>query len=44
MCDPVKGELTDSELLDDKLNFDIDNFNRVVLEEIANYIASKGAA
>ena len=51
-CDPVTGELTDSELLDDELNFDIDNFNRqvvnenfnrVVLEEIANYIDPNGA-
>jgi len=48
----VTGELTDSELLDDELNFDIDNFNRqvvnenfnrVVLEEIANYIDPNGA-
>ena len=46
-CDPVTGELTNSELIDDELNFDIDNFNRqvvnenfnhVVLEEIAKYI------
>ena len=46
-CDPLTGELTNSELLDDELNFDIDNFNRqvvnenfnrVVLEEIAKYI------
>lgn len=51
-CDPVTGELTKSELLDDELNFDIDNFNRqvvnenfnrVVLEEIAAYINPEGA-
>ena len=51
-CDPVTGELTNSELLDDELNFDIDNFNRqvvnenfncVVLEEIAAYINPEGA-
>lgn len=47
-CDPLTGEITNSELLDDELNFDVDNFNRkvvnenfnrVVLEEIAKYIA-----
>lgn len=46
-CDSITGELTESELLDDELDFDIDNFNRqavnenfnrVVLEEISNYI------
>ena len=46
-CDPLTGEITNSELLDDELNFDVDNFNRkvvnenfnrVVLEEIAKYI------
>lgn len=51
-CDPVAGELTNSELLDDELNFDIDNFNRqvvnenfnrVVLEEIAADINPEGA-
>ena len=51
-CDPVTGELTNSELLDDELNFDIDNFNRqvvnenfnrVVLEEIAADINPEGA-
>lgn len=51
-CDPVTGELTNSELLDDELDFDIDNFNRqvvnenfnrVVLEEIAAYINPEGA-
>lgn len=45
--DPVTGELTNSELLDDELDFDIDdfnkrvvseNFNRAVLEEIARGI------
>ena len=47
-CDPLTDEITNSELLDDELNFDVDNFNRkvvnenfnrVVLEEIAKYIA-----
>ena len=47
-CDSLTGEITNSELLDDELNFDVDNFNRkvvnenfnrVVLEEIAKYIA-----
>ena len=51
-CDPVTGELTNSELLDDELDFDVDNFNRqvvnenfnrVVLEEIAAYINPEGA-
>ena len=51
-CDPVTGELTNSELLDDELNFNIDNFNRqvvnenfnrVVLEEIAADINPEGA-
>ena len=51
-CDPVTGELINSELLDDELNFDIDNFNRqvvnenfnrVVLEEIAADINPEGA-
>ena len=50
-CDTVTGELTNSELLDDELDFDIDNFNRqvvnenfnhVVLEEIANFINPEG--
>ena len=45
--DPSTGEITNSELLEDELNFDIDNFNkqvvnenfnRVVLEEIAKDI------
>ena len=45
--DPVTGEITNSELLDDELDFDIDsfnrqviteNFNRTVLEEIAREI------
>ena len=49
--DPVTGEITNSELLDDELNFDVDNFNRqvvnenfnrVVLKEIANYIDPNG--
>ena len=51
ICDPVTGEITNSELLDDELNFDVDNFNRqvvnenfnrVVLAEIANYIDPNG--
>jgi len=51
-CNPVTSELTDSELLADELNFDIDNFNRqvvnenfnrVVLEEIAADINLEGA-
>jgi len=29
--DPVTGEITNSELLDDELNFDIDQFNRQVI-------------
>lgn len=45
--DPVTGEITNSELLEDELDFDIDsfnrqviteNFNRVVLEEISRDI------
>ena len=45
--DPITGEITNSELLDDELDFDIDafnrqviteNFNRAVLEEIARDI------
>lgn len=45
--DPVTGELTNSELLDDELDFDVEdfnrkviteNFNRTVLEEIAREI------
>lgn len=45
--DPVTGELTNSELLEDELNFDVEdfnkkvvneNFNRAVLEEIAKNI------
>ena len=45
--DPVTGEVTNSELLEDELNFDIEsfnrkvvneNFNRAVLEEIARII------
>ena len=50
-CDSVTGELINSELLEDELSFDIDNFNRqvvndnfnrVVLEEISNYINPEG--
>lgn len=49
--DPLTGEITNSELLDDELNFEVDNFNRqvvnenfnrVVLKEIANYIDPNG--
>lgn len=45
--DPITGEITNSELLDDELDFDVeafnkqvitDSFNRAVLEEIAKYI------
>ncbi|MBO4852390.1 MAG: type I restriction-modification system endonuclease [Schwartzia sp.] len=45
--DPVTGEVTNSELIEDELDFDVenfnrqvvnDNFNRVVLEEIARDI------
>ena len=45
--DPATGEITNSELLEDELNFDVENFNRqivnenfnrVVLEEIAKDI------
>lgn len=51
VCDPLTGEITNSELLDDELNFEVDNFNRqvvnenfnrVVLKEIANYINPNG--
>ena len=47
LYNPVTGEITNSELLDDELDFDVEkfnrqvvneNFNRVVLEEIANDI------
>lgn len=50
-CDSVTGELTNSELLADELNFDIDNFNRqvvnenfnrVVLEELVDYLNPEG--
>ena len=49
-CDTATGELV-SELLADELDFDIDNFNRqvvnenfnrVVLEEISNYLTPEG--
>ncbi len=51
MCDTATGELV-SELLADELDFDIDNFNRqvvnenfnrVVLKEISNYIDPEGS-
>lgn len=34
--DPVTGEITNSELLDDELDFDIENFNRQVITEPFN--------
>ncbi|MBQ9721794.1 MAG: type I restriction-modification system endonuclease, partial [Oscillospiraceae bacterium] len=34
--DPVTGEVTNSELLDDELDFDIDSFNRQVVTESFN--------
>lgn len=34
--DPVTGELTNSELLDDELNFDVDQFNQKVITEPFN--------
>ena len=34
--DPVTGEITNSELLDDELDFDIENFNRKVITENFN--------
>lgn len=34
--DPVTGEITNSELLDDELDFDIDKFNRQVITEPFN--------
>ena len=34
--DPVTGEITNSELLDDELNFDIEKFNRQVITEPFN--------
>ena len=34
--DPVTGEITNSELLDDELDFDIDSFNRQVITEPFN--------
>lgn len=34
--DPVTGEITNSELLDDELDFDVDNFNRQVITEPFN--------
>lgn len=34
--DPVTGEITNSELLDDELNFDIEKFNRQVITESFN--------
>lgn len=49
--DPTTGEITNSELLEDELNFDVENFNRqvvnenfnrVVLEEISKNIDPDG--
>lgn len=34
--DPVTGEITNSELLDDELDFDIENFNKQVITESFN--------
>lgn len=34
--DPVTGEITNSELLDDELNFDVEQFNRQVITENFN--------
>ncbi|MCD8148879.1 MAG: type I restriction-modification system endonuclease [Clostridiales bacterium] len=34
--DPVTGEITNSELLDDELDFDVENFNRQVITEPFN--------
>ena len=51
VCDSVTGEITNSELLADELDFDVDdfnrsvvneNFNRVMLEEIFNEIDTCG--
>lgn len=36
LYDPVTGEITNSELLDDELDFDIDSFNRQVITENFN--------
>ena len=36
LYDPVTGEIMNSELLDDELDFDIDNFNRQVITESFN--------
>lgn len=36
--DPVTGEVTNAEVLEDELDFDIENFNRTVLTEIARFI------
>lgn len=34
--DPISGEITNSELLDDELDFDVDSFNRQVITEPFN--------
>ena len=39
LYDPVTGEITNSELLDDELDFDIENFNRQVINEHFNRTA-----
>ncbi len=36
MYDPVTGEITNSELLDDELDFDVESFNRQVITEPFN--------
>ncbi len=37
LYDPITGEITNSELLDDELNFDVDDFNRQVITEPFNW-------
>ena len=36
LCDPVTGEITNKELLDDELDFEIENFNKEVINENFN--------
>lgn len=38
LYNPVTGEITNSELLDDELDFDVDNFNRQVVNENFNRV------
>ena len=42
--DPVTGEITNSELLEDELNFDVDQFNRQVITENFNKVVLKEIA